>query len=176
MLIVAGIVPAAIVLAPIPAFADKLDSTLDIAATSTSSLLRGGGDLPGQWFATGLVERIGLTFHGLRLGGSFGFLGVPSDATKPATIWGVPFELSAGWAFGRARPHPYVELRASAIHLFSSTDHGVPSTWAFSLVPRVGMRIPIGDFFLEAGVGVGIGAERFQMSWSFGFPIPTANL
>jgi hypothetical protein len=163
---------------PSVARADKFDSTLDIAATATSALVQTGGDLAGQWFATGLVDRIGLSHRGLRLGASFGFLGAPSASTTPGTIWGVPFEAFAGCAFGKARrPQPYVELRASAIHVFSPTNSGVPSTWAFSLMPRIGVRIPLGEyFFVDFGVGAGVGAEKIHISWGFGIPIPTANL
>jgi len=157
--------------------ADKFDSTVDIAGTLTTALVQTGGDLPGQWITTGVVDRIALSHHGLRLGASFGFLGVPSPSAL-GTVWGIPFEIFGGWAFGSARkPQPYLELRGSAIHVFCPTDHGVPSTWVFSLVPRVGVRIPLGEFFfLDFGGGAGFGAERFQLSWGFGLPIPTANL
>ena len=158
--------------------ADKFDSTLDIAATLTSSLVQTKNDIAGQWLATGLVDRVGLSHHGLRVGASFGFLGVAGESATPGTIWGVPLEVYAGWAFGNARnPQPYFEVRGSAIHIFSLTPSGVPSTWGFSLVPRIGMRVPLGEyFFVDFGVGVGVGAERIQMSWGFGMPIPTANL
>ena len=119
-----------------------------------------------------------MSLEGFRFGAGIGFSGTPT-VSGPGVVWALPIEAFAGYAFGRARPglQPYVELRASAAHVFSPREGEIPSVWAFSLVQRAGVRVLLSQyFFFDFGVGVGIGAERAQIMWALGLPIPTANL
>ena len=113
------------------------------------------------------------------MGVAIGFFGTPAiPAGYEGPLWGVPIELSAGYAFGSARNvRPTLDVRASATHVFAPTTKAMITDWAFSIMPRIGVHIPLGDhLFCDFGVGVGAGAERIHFSWAFGMSLPTANL
>lgn len=171
-----------------PARADKFDSTLDVSLATSGTLLHVDAErLRGQWLATGAAGRVGLSLEGFRFGGGIGFFGVPGVTSMQqgfrGAVWGIPMELFAGYAFGSARKlQPYVELRASATHLFAPMaaamgESEMVSVWTLSLTPRIGFRVPLSEFFFfDFGVGAGAGAERVHVFWALGLPIPTRNL
>jgi hypothetical protein len=162
------------------AWADTSDRTLDIAVGATNTLVLVNGDrLRGQWVAPGGTYRIALTLQGVRLGAAIGFFGVlATPAGYQGPMWGVPIELSAGYAFGSAGgPRPYIDVRASATHVFAPMEREMVTDWAFSIMPRIGVHIPLGDYlFCDFAVGAGAGAERVQFAWAFGMSLPTKNL
>jgi hypothetical protein len=164
-----------------PAHADKFDSTLDVSLATSGTMLHVDADrLRVQWLAPGATGRIGMSLEGFRFGAGIGFFGAPASPAPGfrGPLWGIPIELYTGYAFGRARKlQPYIELRASVTHLFAPTQTEMATAWAFSIMPRVGVRIPLNEyFFIDVGAGVGAGAERVQITWALGIPIPTANL
>jgi hypothetical protein len=149
---------------------DKMETTLDLSLHGESGVLDTGG------VTLGPKGRAGYTLHGFRFGAGVGLLRFASfDA------WGFPTELFAGYALGDAEGlRVYADLRASATHVFPSSQEGAPqpaNRWLLGLGPRLGLRGPIGEyFFFDLSVAAGVGPERFGVSWGIGVPIPTSNL
>lgn len=152
------------------------------------------GDVP----AFLLVARTGITSHGLRFGVGVGLGRASGDALEASSLapgssasadatWLTPVEGYVGFAWGAVRTlRPYVELRGgfyaahvpvSALRADGPEESRVHRAVMPFVAGRVGAIAWLSQyFFVDFGVGAGVGAERMSASVGLGLPIPLSHL
>ncbi|MCC6527954.1 MAG: hypothetical protein IT373_35235 [Polyangiaceae bacterium] len=152
--------------------------------------------LDGDGRSFGGLLRFGLGLDGLRFGAGAGALRLAglelvTDAgdgrahgLELGELWGLSFEVYAGYAFGSARDvRPYLEARGTVDVLFTRlTAEGSGRASLYAAAPGValaaGLLLPVSQYFF-ADVGVAVapyGPERLSLFGALGVPIPLANL
>jgi hypothetical protein len=166
-----------------PALLDGAEPMLQRNGRSFWGMLREGWHFDGFRFGSGVGL---LTVDGLALAHQ------PLDGgawVEPGRLWGMSFELFAGYAFGDAREvRPYLEARGSFTLLETQLELQLPNgqsggtTGYQAYVPGVGLSagilVPLNEyFFADVGVEVDLyGALRFAPFVGIGLPIPQSHL
>lgn len=152
------------------------------------------GDVPAFLFAL----RTGITAHGLRFGVGAGVGRASGDVLETSSLapgssasadgaWLTPVEGYVGFAWGAVRTlRPYVELRGGfyAAHVpirargaDGHEESRVHRAVMSFVAGRVGAIAWLSQyFFVDFGIGAGVGVERLSASVGLGLPIPLSHL